>query len=199
MSVTPSAAVGLDRKRRLKTGQVNDEPLAMMFRSVSMLALCALAGASCRPPSATAADSSATRYPHPESFVVSIDTSEWPHPAGWRAPLYPRGPRMRGENARVIVTTIIDSTGAPERRSVTLLSAPNREFDHAVCDYFAEVHFTWPPGRARRALVIIPFDFEVAGAAPLPPAPDYRDLAGQFNAIPRLELVARLETERHCF
>lgn len=166
---------------------------------IGFLSISALAGTACRPPAPIPAREAVIRFPRPETFVVSVDTSEWPHPGGRNAPLYPPGALMRSENARVIVTLIVDSTGAPERPSVTLLSPPNREFDPAVCQYFSKVHFTWPPGRARRALVIVPLDFEVAGTAPLPPAPDYHDLAEQFNAIPRQELVKRLEAERHCF
>ena len=105
---------------------------------------------------------------------------------------------MRRENARVIVAAIIDSAGRLELPSVTLLSPPNPEFDETVCAYFANVRFDWPPQRPRRALVLIPMDFTVEGAGALPPAPDYHDLAAQFNAIPRQELVARLERERHC-
>jgi TonB family protein len=138
------------------------------------------------------------RFPQPESFVViAEDSAGWPRPAGTHAPLYPKGARLRHEDARVIVAAIIDSTGVPEQPSVTLLSPPNPDFDRAVCAYFADVHFNWPPGRGQRALVIIPFDFTVGADEP-PPALNYRELAASFNAIPRQELVTRLEAERHC-
>jgi TonB family protein len=161
-------------------------------------ALGVIAGAGCRPAIPVPSAAPAERFAHPESFVVVVDTTEWPHPAGRNAPRYPTTARLRGENARVIVAAIIDSTGHVEWPTVTLLSPPNEEFDRAVCAYFSETRLNWSARRPRRALFVMPFDFLVDGAGPLPPAPDYRELAAQLNAIPRAELVGRLEHERHC-
>jgi len=93
---------------------------------------------------------------------------------------------------------IIDSAGVVERPSLTLLSQWNPEFDSAVCTYLSHARFNWQGGQSRRALVVVPFYFTVGGPGPPPLASAYIDVALQFKAMPRQELVERLESERHC-
>src|SRR5438309_9764424 len=105
-----------------------------MFRDLlSTVSVCLLASAGCAPAPPSSSPAPRERYAHPESFVVIVDSAEWPRVAGRNAPTYPLGARQRRENARVIVAAIIDSAGRLEVPSLTLLSPANAEFDQAVC------------------------------------------------------------------
>lgn len=112
-------------------------------------------------------------------------------------PRYPAGARARGDEAKVIVAFIIDTSGAVELPSLTLLTRPNREFDDAVCTYLARVRFAMPTP-ARRALVVWPFEFALGSPHRVPSQGDPQEIARMLDVLPRAELAARLTAERHC-
>lgn len=153
----------------------------------------------CRPSVTAGSQSSPSdRFPHPEAFAVVTDSAQWLRSTNKVFPRYPDGARARGEQARVIAAFIIDTTGAPELPSITLLTPANDAFDQSVCAYFRRAHFTWRAGPPRRALFVWPFEFELNGEPPLAPSPDLGELSRMLDALPRTELVQRLSAGRHC-
>jgi TonB family protein len=112
-------------------------------------------------------------------------------------PRYPDRARASGEEALVVTAFVIDTSGAVERPSITLLSPANREFDDAVCKTLARVRFAMPTP-ARRALLVLPFEFGLGSPHRIQPALDWVELAQMLDALPRAEMAARLTAERHC-
>ena len=145
-----------------------------------------------------AAAPSPERFADPEHIAVSVDSTQVPRSRRGVAPVYPMEARMAGEEGRVIALFVIDTTGTPEPRTITLLTPPNPALDRAVCGYVEASRYDWSSRLAQRVLVIVPIEFTVEGGRGLPPRPDLRELARQLRALPRTELVARLNAARHC-
>ena len=188
--------LGRDRRAELL-----DHPTNLLMLRASRRLLLILCGSTlaCRPAVVPGSQPSPSdRFPRPEEFTIVIDSTQWPHAADKIRPRYPDGARKRGVQARVIAAFIIDTTGAAEFPSITLLTSANSEFDQSVCTYLRRARFTWRAAPARRALVVWPIEFGLGGYPSLPPAPDLVELTRMFDALPRAELVARLTAERHC-
>ena len=98
-------------------------------------------------------------------------------------PRYPDRARASGEEALVVTAFVIDTSGAVERPSITLLSPANREFDDAVCKTLARVRFAMPTP-ARRALLVLPFEFGLGSPHRIQPALDWVELAQMLDALP---------------
>lgn len=104
-------------------------------------------------------------------------------------PRYPVAARDAGIEDRVIAAFVVDDQGRVEYPTIsTLKRASEPGFAQAVCAFLRGAEFGWEPHAAARGLVIMPFEFTLAGSAvvrrPLPPAPNLdslRDVPRHFT------------------
>jgi len=175
------------------------------------LTLFALIVAGCKPPappsSSAALSSAANRLMHPEELIIPQDMTGWPRPLSVNGefPHYPPTPRNKGVEARVVTAFVVDQTGHPETRTISILQSPSAhpEFVRSVCTFLRSgAEFSWGSQAPARALVVAPFTFTITGAAvtePLSPAPDLSAVRDKLRHLSPMELVAWIESKPHCF
>jgi hypothetical protein len=135
----------------------------------------------------------APRIQLPEEVILFPADSVGPVAIRPVAPPYPPGERARAERATLVAAFVVDTSGMVEYRTVSFLQSASSAFVRSVCDALGRARFTPArvDGRARRALVLASFGFEVTPTLPPAPPPAVR-------RVPIDDLVARLEGAPHC-
>lgn len=99
---------------------------------------------------------------------------------------------------------VVGENGRPEDRTISILESPaaHREFVTSVCTFLRDgAEFSWGPHGPARALVIVPFVFQLSGVAlteMLPPEPNLRALRDSIRDMPPGQLAAWVESKQHC-
>jgi periplasmic protein TonB len=98
--------------------------------------------------------------PNPDAVYADAAVEEHPEPLT-APPTYPEAMRMAGIQGRVMLEAIIDTLGRVEPGSVRIIRTPNVGFDGTVREWALRAQFRPARlhGRAVRALVHLPFDF----------------------------------------
>lgn len=175
------------------------------------LTLFAVAVGGCKPPappsSSAPQSTAATRLLHPEELIIPPDMTGWPRAltVNGEFPHYPPTPRNKGVEARVVTAFVVDQTGHPETRTISILQSPSAhpEFVRSVCTFLrSSAEFSWGPQAPARALVVGSFNFTLTGVAvtePLPVEPDLSAVRDKLRRLSPTELVAWIESKPHCF
>jgi TonB family protein len=80
-------------------------------------------------------------------------------------PQYPAKARLQGLEAAIVVAMIVDTSGAVESRTITLLGESHPIFHTPVCNALRQWRYkpVMRDGRRRRAFVLAPISFAVQG------------------------------------
>ncbi len=163
------------------------------FTPLLLLVACATPRAG-QPPAARA------RFVASDELLVLAPESRLLRVTNPVAQRYPDGERARGAGADLVAAFVVDTTGRVEYSTISFLRPAATPFVRSVCDALKEMTFAPAvvDGRPRRALVAMPFGFEVTpGTAPPPGGMDLPRTPNLANE-PLEALVARLERAPHC-
>ena len=157
-------------------------------------------------PSSAAPSTGAPRLVHAEQLIIPPDMSGWPRQlSNGEFPHYPPEPRSKGVEARVVTAFVVDQSGRPEPRTISILQSPGAhpEFVRSVCGFLRNsAEFGWGPQIPARTLLVVPFEFTLQGAPVTEPLPPELNLSTLRDSIRRLspgELAAWVESKPHCF
>lgn len=173
------------------------------------LTLFAVAISGCQRPapvsSPSASSITAPRLVRPEAVLIPPELAAWPQPvANGQFPHYPPGLRNMGVEARVVTAFVIDESGRPEYRTISILESPatHGEFVTSVCTFLRSgAEFSSAPHAPARALVIMPFVFTLEGVAVTErpsPEPNLSAVRDSTRHMSPTELSAWVEAKPHC-
>src|SRR5690242_19145565 len=109
------------------------------MRTLFMIATIATAAAAS--PVVAQTDSTAARFPHPET-ISGDPTGMRPLPGKDAAPRYPDAERAKSAVATPVVAFVVDTSGRVELPSASFLNDTPSDFEHAVCDILPALRFT---------------------------------------------------------
>ena len=157
------------------------------------------------PPSAVLS-TTPPRLVRAEQLIIPPDMSGWPRQlSNGEFPHYPPVPRNSGVEARVVTSFVIEQSGRPEPRTISILQSPGAhpEFVRSVCAFLRNgAEFSWGPQAPARTLVVVPFEFTLQAALvtePLPPEPNLSALRDSIRRLSPGELATWIESKPHCF
>lgn len=158
-------------------------------------ALCACAGA--RPSFAPAPGQ--TRFGQTEDIVLLPEGAQTPVALRIdRGPQYPPRARLLGGNDSLVVAFVVDSAGAIELPTITLVRTPrNPEFRASACEFLTRLRFE---PTTQRMLVTMPFHFSIDHFLPSlgKESPLELSVRSQLRAMSRQELFVFLDEQAHC-